>query len=91
MIDNHYKKFSYILNEKQYIIKKDFNINFFEKTGISYQVIDLLFKLIRIRCDDRYNCKTKDDYIEWLKYDDDLYGKLSEKIMIEMKKEIVKI
>ena len=40
--DNHFDKFSYIVNSKEYIIKPDHRINFYKMTGISYQVVELI-------------------------------------------------
>ena len=73
--DTQMGKFSHIWNQNSYIIKKDHSILFFNRTGISYQVIELIHDLIK-----------KSYYKEWLKYDGSLYSILADKIMIEMKK-----
>ena len=73
--DTHLGKFSHIWDKTSYIIKKDHKSFFYDRTGISYQVIELLHELIK---------KSYDK--ESLKYDDDLYSILANKIMIEMKR-----
>ena len=46
LINNQEGKFSYIFNDKHYIIKPDFKLDFFNYTGISYQTVCLLHDLI---------------------------------------------
>tara|TARA_B100000767_G_scaffold152750_1_gene143685 strand:+ start:69 stop:503 length:435 start_codon:yes stop_codon:yes gene_type:complete len=82
--DNHYGKFSYVLGPHEYIIKADHRLNFYQMTGISYQVLELIYELIKINDEKSWDFEI-DDKKEWLKYDDKLYSKLSRKIMIEMK------
>lgn len=82
--NNHCGKFSYIFNNKDFIIKKDHRLNFYKLTGISYQVLELLYELIRINNDNSFDLNINDKK-EWIKYDDLLYSKLSKLIMIEMK------
>ena len=72
--DTHVGKFSIIHDENNYIVKKDHKPTFYNITGISYQVVELIHELIRI-----YNK-------EWLQYDDMLYSKLADLIMDEYKK-----
>ena len=72
--DTHVGKFSIIHDENNYIVKKDHKPIFYNITGISYQVVELIHELIRI-----YNK-------EWLQYDDMLYSKLADLIMDEYKK-----
>jgi len=83
--DSHYDKFSYIHNSENYIIKPDHNIIFYNRTGISYQIIELIHELIRIKNDDLLQNASIKDYKEWLKNDDKLYVKLSKKITERMK------
>ena len=83
--NNHYGKFSYIFDNKNYIIKRDHRLHFYKLTGISYQVLELLYELIRINNDNSFDINI-DDKKEWLKYDDILYSELSKHIMVEMKK-----
>ena len=73
--DTHLGKFSHIWDETSYIIKKDHKSLFYDRTGISYQIIELLHELIK-----------KNHDKEWLKHDDKLYSILANKIMIEMNK-----
>ena len=82
--DNHYDKFSYVLDSKEYIIKPDHRMNFYHMTGISYQVLELIYELIRISNEKSWDFEI-DDKKERLKYDDKLYGELSRRIMNEMK------
>ena len=82
--DNHYKKCSYIFNNKEYIIKPDHRMNFYHMTGISYQVMELIYELIRIRNDKSWDMEIENK-IDWVKHDDKLYSALSTKIMDLMK------
>ena len=54
-------------------------------TGISYQVIELIYELIQIRNEKSWDFEL-DNKEEWIKHDDKLYTELSKRIMIEMKK-----
>ena len=71
--DTHTGKFSIIHDVTHYVVKKDHKSTFYNLTGISYQVVELIHELIRI-----YNK-------EWLKYDDMLYSQLATLIMTEYK------
>ena len=71
--NTNYQRFSYILDDKHYIIKKDHNTTFYNITGLSYQIIDLIHELIKISDDS-----------EWLEEYDKKYSKLASKIMIVM-------
>ena len=70
--NEHCGKFSLIFDDKNYIVKPDHNMSFYNRTGISYQIIELIHVLIKI----------KDK--ECLKYDDYLYTLLSKKITEKM-------
>ncbi len=71
---NNYKRnFSLIFNEHQYHIENDIDNNFFNKTEISHQVIELIQQLICI--------KNKEEQ----KYEDILYNILANEIMKYMK------
>jgi len=83
--DTHFDKFSYIFNEINYVIKPDHRTYFFKMTGISYQVLELIYDLIKIRNEKAYD-EDFEDKKDWLKHDDALYSKLSRKIMIEMRR-----
>jgi len=65
--------FSYILDEEIFFIKPDHDLDFFRKTGVSYQIKEMINNLIEISMDD-----------ELLKYDDNLYSQLAKKIMEKM-------
>ena len=71
--NTNYQRFSYILDDKHYIIKKDHNTTFYNITGLSYQIIDLIHELIKISDDS-----------EWLEEYDKKYSKLASKIIIVM-------
>tara|TARA_B100000900_G_scaffold151303_1_gene128508 strand:- start:883 stop:1314 length:432 start_codon:yes stop_codon:yes gene_type:complete len=73
---NHENKFSFIHDTKHYVLKKDFKLDFYNYTGISYQTIELIHELIKL--------KNKKDCIEQLNYEDKLYSLLSIKIANEM-------
>lgn len=89
--NNHYEKFSFIHNPNMYIIKPDHRLNFFYMTGISYQVLELIYELIRIKKNTFYNgFGFINDYKEWQNHDDKLFSILSKKIMIEMNKYKIK-
>lgn len=84
MHDNHTGKFSYIFDEKNYIVKVDIFPRFYNLTGISYQVVELIHELIKLnrRCTEN---SFIEDYKYWLKHDDRLFSLLSKKIMNSMK------
>lgn len=76
VISNNYNKFSYVLTTsigREYHIKKDHITKFFNITGVSYQIVELVKELIKRSHDE-----------EWLLHDDEMYSKLADKIMIEM-------
>ena len=83
--DTHYGKFSYIFDNSKYIIKRDHRIYFYQMTGISYQVLELIYELIRINHENAWDFDV-DDKKSWLKEDDKLYSELSKRIMNEMLK-----
>ena len=83
--DTHYGKFSYIFDDSKYIVKRDHRIYFYEMTGISYQVLELIYELIRILNENSYD-EDFGDKKRWLRNDDKLYSELSKRIMIEMLK-----
>lgn len=83
--DTHFDKFSYIFDNSKYIVKRDHRIYFYQMTGISYQVLELIYELIRINHENAWDFDV-DDKKTWLKEDDKLYSELSKRIMIEMRK-----
>ena len=82
--DTKVGKFSYIVDGIKYIIKPDHRLEFFKRTGISYQIIELLHELILLKSDDYIIDNI--DYEYWLDHDDTLYAKMGEMIMNKMKK-----
>jgi hypothetical protein len=83
--------YSYVLDGKKFIANKDRKLDFYNLTGISFQVRDLLmdilncyntyydffrYKNIEIN-DNIFNCT----FFEWRKEDDKIYSILSKKIM----------
>jgi len=86
---NHMGKFSYILDSKNYIIKPDYDLSFYKITGISYQIVELIHELIKIKSEFFQWFKEINDfkeYHEWLEHDDKLYKILADKITLKMKK-----
>ena len=83
--DNHYGKFSYVFDNTKYIVKRDHRLGFYRMTGVSYQVLELIYELIRILSENSWDFEI-DDKEDWLKHDDTLYSELSKRIMDEMKK-----
>ena len=82
--DMHYGKFSQVFDGSKYIIKPDHRLYFYQMTGISYQVIELIYELIKIRNEKSWDFEI-DNKEEWIKHDDKLYSELSKRIMNEMK------
>ena len=66
--NNKIGKYSYIVDGQNYVIRKDHNLDFYNETGISYQVVELLHELI----------------LQPNKKDDIMYAELAKKIMIRM-------
>ena len=64
---------SYVINYEHYRIFKDDNMDFYNQTGISFQIRDLVLSIIKISTDK-----------EWRKYDDKIYAKLARKIHYKM-------
>ena len=83
--DNHHNKFSYIFDNINYIVKIDHRMNFYQMTGISYQIVELIHELIRINNENSWDFEM-DEKKDWIKYDDSLYSELSKRIMIEMRR-----
>lgn len=99
--DTHMGKFSYIFDNNEYVVKPDHKLIFFNLTGISYQIIELLHELIKICRWSAFPHESDgvcgavgvdettsyiEDYKYWLKHDDELYSILSKKIMSKMTK-----
>ena len=79
---NHTGKFSYIHNNELYVLKNDFKIVYYNYTGISYQIIELIHQLIKLK-NDKYITRYE-GYKYWLKNDDKLYTLLAKKITDSM-------
>ena len=67
------------------IVKPDHLYTFYNLTGISYQVVDFIHELIKLKNPDALENTFIVDYKEWLHDDDTLFSKLSKKIMLRMK------
>ena len=67
------------------IVKPDHLFTFYNLTGISYQVVDFIHELIKLKNPDALENTFIVDYKEWLHDDDTLFSKLSKKIMLRMK------
>ena len=67
------------------IVKPDHLFTFYNLTGISYQVVDLIHELIKLKNPDALENTFIVDYKEWLEEDDTLFANLSKQIMLEMK------
>ncbi len=81
--DTHYGKFSQVHDGSNYIVKPDHRLGFYQITGISYQVVELIYELIRINHENAWDFEMIDKK-DWLKYDDELYSELSKRIMNKM-------
>ena len=80
---NHLGKFSQIHNNEHYIVKNDFKLNYYNYTGISYQIIELIHGLIKLK-KDKY-VRRAQGYKYWLKHDDRIYSILAKKISDSMR------
>ena len=76
-------KYSLICDYTTFVVKKDHLPIFYNLTGISYQVIDLIHQLIKLHRVDSENSRIE-DYKHWLERDDKLYSVLTNKIRIAM-------
>tara|TARA_B100000902_G_C27212979_1_gene865439 strand:+ start:418 stop:867 length:450 start_codon:yes stop_codon:yes gene_type:complete len=79
---------SFVLNSEIYTSKPDVHRDFYNETGLSYQVRGLLLSLISIPSDNsdiiEFTTILSDEIKEWRKYDDNMYGTLAKKIMDKM-------
>lgn len=82
--DTDQDKYSLIWDYSKFIIKTDHNPIFYNLTGISYQVVDLIHQLIKLHKIDEDD-KNIEDFQYWLARDDKLYNVLADKIMKAMK------
>ena len=67
------------------IVKPDHLLTFYNLTGISYQVVDFIHELIKLKNPDALENTFIIDYKEWLEDDDKLFSTLSKQIMLQMK------
>ena len=67
------------------IVKPDHLFTFYNLTGISYQVVDFIHELIKLKNTDALENTFIIDYKEWLEDDDKLFSTLSKQIMLQMK------
>ena len=67
------------------IVKPDHLFTFYNLTGISYQVVDFIHELIKLKNPDALENTFIVDYKEWLNDDDTLFANLSKQIMLQMK------
>ena len=67
------------------VVKPDHLFTFYNLTGISYQVVDFIHELIKLKNTDALENTFIVDYKEWLEDDDTLFANLSKQIMLQMK------
>ena len=67
------------------IVKPDHLFTFYNLTGISYQVVDFIHELIKLKNPDALENTFIVDYKEWLNDDDTLFSHISKQIMLQMK------
>ena len=67
------------------IVKPDHLFTFYNLTGISYQVVDFIHELIKLKNTDALENTFIVDYKKWLDDDDTLFANLSKQIMLQMK------
>ena len=72
-IESNYRHMSYILDGEKYVSHKDKPLDFYNETGISHQVRDIIMELI---CAPNKSCRDCDDF---------LYGILAKEIMAKIK------
>ena len=67
------------------IVKPDHLFTFYNLTGISYQIVDFIHELIKLKNPDALENTFIVDYKEWLHDDDILFSTFSKQIMLQMK------
>lgn len=79
--------YSYVLDSKDYIFEKDRIMEFYNETGISFQIRDLLLSVIKTKKDmeidddiEIHDNNLSSEVKYWRKYNDNIYGILSRKI-----------
>ena len=81
-LETRYPTYSYVFNGETFIANIDKNLEFFNKTGLSYQIRELVMSLINGYKDDSI---TEEEKKIWRKEDDILYRKLAQKVKDKMK------
>ena len=87
-LDTRYCKYSFILSDETFIIKKDHILDFYNETGISYQVVNLIHELIKKIMYYNYTIsgiKIFPGNGIAVRFNDKLYSVLAKKIMLKMK------
>jgi hypothetical protein len=91
--DTRKNKLSYVVDagsiSQRFIIKRDHRLEFFNRTGISYQIIALLHELICLMGENwelQLTPYIDNSYEYWLNHDDLLYSKMCKMISLEMSK-----
>jgi len=77
--------YSQVLDGHIYRCEADRKMYFYNYTGISYQVLDLVFELLNTKSTVENENIPNKQIKEWIKEDDKLYGILAKKIMEKMK------
>ena len=83
--------YSYVLDSKYYICEKDKCLDFYNETGISYQIRGLLLEILNCAFEFETVENPPSNHIlnctwyEWRKEDDKIYSILSEEIMKKFK------
>ena len=85
------RPYSYVLNSRYYISEKDRCLEFYNETGISYQVRSLLLEILNCQEEFNYWMEPSSENIlnctryEWREEDDAVYSILCEEIMKKFK------
>ena len=80
---------SYVVDSKKFISNKDKCFEFYNETGVSYQVRELLLEILDCPMGSLFSENIIDcTLFEWRQSDDKIYSILSDKIMTVMKKEL---
>tara|TARA_Y100001958_G_C21007124_1_gene388638 strand:+ start:333 stop:776 length:444 start_codon:yes stop_codon:yes gene_type:complete len=90
-IEKSSRPYSYVVDNKYYISEKDRCLEFYNETGISYQVRSLLLEILKCAFELDGWMKPYSEHIlncnwyEWREEDDAIYSILSEEIMKKFK------
>jgi hypothetical protein len=83
--DTHFGKFSIIHDSINYVVKPDHRLDFYNATGVSYQIVELIHGLIKRNFILPGVSHRPCHYKKFMKEDDKLYSQLANLIMKEMK------